>query len=316
METLFGRRKSRPRQSSVSQDLSERSVPYDRLGPASKSPVPVSTVSQGLRGITSISAPITNPTLTSDGTEFNLFATNRTKNEHDRFSSFSTSSTLQRSQSPFSSSRTSTSTLSRGENQIPVPPKSATSNRLRRSEASDHSTHSFSDFGSLPHPPNSNNSIYPSQATIRPNSTATTRSDSYRSSRQDVSLPDSHSHYSHISQHFHHKQGTHDGFEFVRPNDDDVEALFEQVRLTRDLGELPNLSLDQKWQIVYNHEHIRWRDEKARDEQSKRDFDGIIPANSFPKDSPEWYVKKFLDQTITAKQAASLLVSLRTMPVR
>ena len=107
-----------------------------------------------------------------------------------------------------------------------------------------------------------------------------------------------------------------DGFEFTRPGDEEVEILFEQVRLKRDLGEIPGLSVDQKWQIVYNHEHIRWREEKTRDEQTKKDTDGSIPTNSYSKDSPEWYVRKFLDQTITAKQAASLLVSLRTMPVR
>lgn len=114
---------------------------------------------------------------------------------------------------------------------------------------------------------------------------------------------------------FHHNKGGHDDFEFERPNDDVVEALFEQVRLKRDLGSLPTLSVDQKWQIVYNDEQLRWKEERVR-EEAKRQTEVGSSQSAFIKDSPEWYLKKFLDQTITPKQAASLLVSLRTGTVR
>lgn len=115
---------------------------------------------------------------------------------------------------------------------------------------------------------------------------------------------------------FHHNKGPLDEFEFERPADDVVEALFEQVRLKRDLGELPSLSVDQKWQIVYNDEQLRWKEEKVREAATKKQVDSGQHQNAFLKDSPEWYLKKFLDQTITPKQAASLLVSLRTGTVR
>src|SRR6266508_6141311 len=74
MDTFFGLRKNRPRQSSVSaQDLNERSVPYDKTVPA-RSPIEVATVNQGIRGI---SAPNTNPSLTVSGTEMNMFRVRR-----------------------------------------------------------------------------------------------------------------------------------------------------------------------------------------------------------------------------------------------
>ena len=145
-------------------------------------------------------------------------------------------------------------------------------------------------------------------------SVASSRSDGNRVSKYAASLTPSdsmQSHYSHASHMFHHNKGPPDEFEFERPADDVVEALFEQVRLKRDLGELPSLSVDQKWQIVYNDEQLRWKEEKVREAATKRQADSGI-QNDFLKDSPEWYLKKFLDQTITPKQAASLLVSLRT----
>ena len=125
------------------------------------------------------------------------------------------------------------------------------------------------------------------------------------------------SHYSHASHLTHrHNKAISDEFEFERPRDEDVEVLFEQVRLRRDLGDMPSLSTDQKWQIVYNDEQLRWKEEKVREETTKKQSDTGQGPTTYAKDSPEWYLKKFLDQTITPKQAASLLVSLRTGTMR
>ena len=87
MDTFFGKKKNRPRQSSAStNELSERSVPYHKLGPPSRSPVTVNTVSQGLRSNPGavISAPMTNPTLTADGTELNKFAMAKQRADRER----------------------------------------------------------------------------------------------------------------------------------------------------------------------------------------------------------------------------------------
>ena len=77
MDSFFGKKKSRPRNSSVStnQELTG-SVPYHKLGPPQKSPVTVGTMSQGLRGNPAavISAPMTNPPLFSDMPRVSLAA--------------------------------------------------------------------------------------------------------------------------------------------------------------------------------------------------------------------------------------------------
>lgn len=152
-----------------------------------------------------------------------------------------------------------------------------------------------------------------SNATVRPTSTATARSDATRSSKYSSSLglSDSRSHYSQTSLHPLHRHGVHDDFEFPRPSNDEVEALFEHVRQTRDLGAMPDLNIDRKWQIVYNDEHIRWKDEKKLEETRKYQDAGQT-YDSVAKESPEWYIKKFLDKSITVKQVSSLHVSLRT----
>lgn len=91
--------------------------------------------------------------------------------------------------------------------------------------------------------------------------------------------------------------------------------MFENVKRTRDLGELPDLPIDQKWHMVYNDEHIRWKEERTREEQSKKQSE-MGQLGAIMVESPEWYIKKFLDKTITAKQAGSLLVSLRSKELR
>lgn len=67
--------------------------------------------------------------------------------------------------------------------------------------------------------------------------------------------------------------------------------------------------------MVYNDEHIRWKEEKTREDQTKRQNETGQPA-SIVESTPEWYIKKFLDKTITSKQAGSLLVSLRSKELR
>lgn len=110
-------------------------------------------------------------------------------------------------------------------------------------------------------------------------------------------------------------------FHFPRPSDPEIDALFEDVKATRDLGPLNDkLSHDQKWLIVVSDEHTRWLEDKKRAEsdaaRTRSIMHGQTPAPAtYSKDSPEWYLKKFMDKTITHKHVTSLCVSLRTMPV-
>ncbi len=300
MSTLFGRKKARPRQSSVSgQDLNERSVPYDKLSTPARSPVAVGTFSQGLKGI---SAPNTNPDLTASGTELNIFTLQRTKLErekaYDQYRDGSTTSISSADSSTlFEDSLQQTPTKANGGTQ---------SARIRRSEASSTRSQDFGQYfpGNL------------SSATVRPPSGITLRSESNRNSKYAPSLTSSEpgSHQSHLSQ-FYHRHHNTDTFNFQRPeSEEEIEAMFQNVKRTRDL-DMPDLSTEQKWHIVYSDEHLRWREEKQREEQNKKQIEAGQPA-AITLESPEWYIKKFLDKTITAKQATSLLVSLRSKEVR
>ncbi|KAJ7938156.1 armadillo-type protein [Mycena leptocephala] len=113
--------------------------------------------------------------------------------------------------------------------------------------------------------------------------------------------------------HFHlHRHPNGDDFSFPRPEtDEEIEALSENVKRTRDLGDLPDLPIEQKWNLFYNDCPVRWKEDKAREDQARKQVDSGQPA-PIMHDSPEWFIRKFLDKTITPKQAGSLLVSLRS----
>ncbi|KAJ3555998.1 hypothetical protein NM688_g2271 [Phlebia brevispora] len=315
MDTFFGKKKNRPRQSSVStnNELSERSVPYHKLGPPVRSPVAVTTVSQGIRGnpTTVISAPMTNPTLTASGTEMNKYAI--TKQRTDREHSYREASPFGRPGSPSTSISTADSSTLYTESETSA--AKAYARRIRQSESGS----SMTDFGmpSPTSPSGKHRTLNPDSAppSSRPpsgfTSPSTPRFDDKRSSRYtSLSYETHHPHLSSISQHL-YRHGNSEEFYFPRPeNEEDIEALFDNICRTRELGEIPNLSIDKKWEMVYNDEQLRWKEEKQREEQAKRQMEAGHPA-AIIEGTPEWYIKKFLDKTVTAKQASSLLVNLR-----
>ena len=80
---LFSKRLKKPRPTQTGLDMT--SVPYDQTAPPLRSPVPVATVSQGLRQVAqNISAPVTNPTLTRQGTELNIHQLERQRAARER----------------------------------------------------------------------------------------------------------------------------------------------------------------------------------------------------------------------------------------
>jgi cytokinesis protein len=318
MESLFGKKKNRPRQSSVSvnQELNERSVPYHKLGPPQRSPVPVSSASQGIRGNSTamISAPMTNPTLTANGTELNKYAMARTRADRER--AYRDGSPIGRPGSPAASVSTNDSSTLYND---PDSPARTNGRRYRQSESSS----SVDLAASSPASPNNKSRSFlgdSSTPSSRPTSAAptiaTSRTDDKRSSRYAASLSsfDSHGHLSSLSSHL-HRHGAGE-FSFPRPeNDEEIEALFENIRRTRGLGELPNLSIDQKWHMVYSDEQLKWKEEKQREEQARRQAESGGAA-FLVEGTPEWYIKKFMDKTITAKMAGSLQVLLRGTEIR
>lgn len=289
MSSLFGLRKSRTRQSSVSgQDLTERSVPYD-MTIASRSPIAVGTLSQGNRGI---SAPNTNPSLTASGTEFNKFTVSKPHGDDP-------------------SNRASTSTADSStlydeindpltpQGAIPIPHPQTT--RLRRNEL--HSMRSQrQDFGQI-------SSTQGSPRSNRPSSGVTVKSDTTRNSKYTTSSDPPHSH---LSFNLHHHQSS-ESFHFPRPPDDEIEILFEKVKQTRgDPKGLDKFTIGQKWELVKNDEQIRWNEQRIGEQSRKFQESG----QSFPPQSPEWFIQKLMNRTITPKQASDLLVCLRSKELR
>jgi len=82
--------------------------------------------------------------------------------------------------------------------------------------------------------------------------------------------------------------------------------MFQNIVRSRDLGNLPPLTIDTKWSMVESDERLRGKEERARKiiEQNRT---GVIEEGS-----PEWYLTKFMERSITPKGASGLLLSLRT----
>lgn len=63
-----------------------------------------------------------------------------------------------------------------------------------------------------------------------------------------------------------------------------------------------SLTVDQKWQMVK-------ADAQARQSRSDEKKTGVV------KNTPEWFLRKILDGSVTVQHMATLFVSLRTMPL-
>lgn len=77
----------------------------------------------------------------------------------------------------------------------------------------------------------------------------------------------------------------------------------------------------KKWTLVHQDKLTEWQGEQKRRQNARQTVmsaDGSpgIVARSEEEGSPEWYVRKVMGDTITAKQLGSLSVSLRTQPIR
>ena len=171
---------------------------------------------------------------------------------------------------------------------------------------------SFSDFGGYHSQRKGSN-----QQTTRPASRSTDLSTNTRPITIDS--PSRHHDSTHTGIALHASQ--HDmqveEFYFPRPNDDeDIEALFREIKRSLDLGDnMPYMTIYQKWQMVYNAEHLRWSEERRLEQQTKKQAE-TGQSDVFVEGSPEWYIQRFMDRTITPKQSSSLEVSLRSNQLR
>ena len=120
-----------------------------------------------------------------------------------------------------------------------------------------------------------------------------------------------------------------EGFNLPRPSDDRiVEAQFVDLMHKRGWHNLPEQAkrqmaaypITKKWTLVHQDRLTEWQGEQKRRQNARQTavgtdgYQGII-ARSDEEGSPEWYVRKVMDDSITAKQLGSLSVSLRTQPI-
>jgi cytokinesis protein len=118
-----------------------------------------------------------------------------------------------------------------------------------------------------------------------------------------------------------------DGFNMNKPTDDRVvEEMFLALMQKRGWHNLPDQARRQmmaypptkKWTLVHQDRLTEWQGEqKRRTVKTPGQYGSAMDmlANAEEEGTPEWFVKKVMDNSITAKQLQSLAVSLRTQPI-
>lgn len=113
-----------------------------------------------------------------------------------------------------------------------------------------------------------------------------------------------------------------------RPKDDRVvDQLFFELMQKRGWQNLPEQAKRQmlaypaskKWTLVHQDRLTELQGEQKRKQSARStylDQQSALMGRAEEDGSPEWYVKKVMDDSITSKQLASLSVSLRTQPIR
>ena len=121
-----------------------------------------------------------------------------------------------------------------------------------------------------------------------------------------------------------------EGFNLPRPSDEKViEAQFLALMHKRGWQHLPDQARRQmmaypaakKWTLVHQDKLTEWQGEQKRRAHARQTIQGSdgsfgILGRADEEGSPEWFVRKVMDDSITAKQLQSLSVSLRTQPIR
>ena len=133
---------------------------------------------------------------------------------------------------------------------------------------------------------------------------------------------------------FNGQQGYHspapEGFELVRPNDERViEQMFLELMIKRGYKNFPEqarrqmeaYSTAKKWTLIYQDRLAEYQSQqkrKTRQHESGRwgaDVGGSILDRAHEEGSPEWYVMKVMDNSITPKELQGLSVSLRSQQI-
>ncbi|KAL9084726.1 MAG: hypothetical protein Q9159_005081 [Coniocarpon cinnabarinum] len=118
-----------------------------------------------------------------------------------------------------------------------------------------------------------------------------------------------------------------DGPDLKRPSDPKViEEEFMKLMNKRGWTGMPegarrqmqNYPIEKKWTLVYQDRLSEYQGEKRRRtaarETAYQDAKGML-ARADEEGSPEWYVRRVMDNSIKPKELQSLSVSLRTQPI-
>ncbi|CAG8730178.1 32579_t:CDS:2, partial [Racocetra persica] len=99
----------------------------------------------------------------------------------------------------------------------------------------------------------------------------------------------------------------------TRPSDEEVERLFLNMMRKLDLGSLSDkmlaMPVENKWKLVQTN-MITETERKINSVNSKPVQNTVDDPNT-----PEYYLKKIMDGSITCKQLNSLSIFLRTLPI-
>lgn len=119
-----------------------------------------------------------------------------------------------------------------------------------------------------------------------------------------------------------------DAFNLQRPSDDRiVEKEFLELMMKRGWKSLPEQArrqmeaypISKKWTLVHQDRLAEWQGEQKRRAQARTTMmngDGIaLMGRAEEEGTPEWFVRRVMDATITTKELQSLAVSLRTQPI-
>ena len=130
--------------------------------------------------------------------------------------------------------------------------------------------------------------------------------------------------------HYHGGGPAQDGFILNKPADEKViEEQFLALMQKRGWHNLPEQARRQmmaypaakKWTLVHQDRLTEWQGEQKRRTTNRQTGTGQYStamemlANAEEEGTPEWFVKKVMDNSISAKQLQSLAVSLRTQPI-
>ncbi|KAI3316545.1 FH2-domain-containing protein [Xylariaceae sp. AK1471] len=120
--------------------------------------------------------------------------------------------------------------------------------------------------------------------------------------------------------------GGPDGFSLLRPDDDRLtEQMFYELMQKRGWHNLPEQARRQmqaypsskKWTLIYQDRLTEWQGEQKRRQTARAgQYSNVdITANSDEEGSPEWYVRKVMDNSLDSKGLGSLEVNLRTQQI-